>query len=371
MRVAQIIDNLRVGGAQSLLVTLQETLPPGAVELDFLVLSAGQEMVEPSLRRQLEERGARIFTFPGKNLPDQGRFRRLLRHLRTTSYDLVHTHLTYANILGGSAGRLAGRPVIATLHNVRPSHQSRLHLTLEGKALQWAACRIVAVGERVAAASRERWPALDIDVVPNAITMPSPTDWQTRQQLRQRLAGGTDGPLLLAVGRLTAQKGYPDLLAAFARVRQQEPAAVLLIAGAGDARPALETRLAELGLEGNVRLLGLRDDVPALLSAADLFVSASHWEGMPVAVLEAMGAGLPVVATNVGDVSQVVTEGTGILVPAQEPERLADAIGALLADEDRRRAFGQAGRARVNEHFSARTWTERVLSLYREVAEEN
>lgn len=371
MHVAQIIDNLRVGGAQSLLVTLQETLPPGAVKLDFLVLSAGQEMVEPSLRRQLEEKGARIITFPGKSLPDQARFRRLFRHLQATSYDLVHTHLTYANILGGSAGRLADLPVIATLHNVRPSHQSRLHLAVEGKALQWAACRIVAVGERVAAASRKRWPALDIEVLPNAITLPSVPDPQTRQQLRQTLAGGTDGPLLLAVGRLTAQKGYPDLLAAFAKVRKQEPAAILLIAGAGDARPALEARLAELGLEGDVRLLGLRDDVPDLLAAADLFVSASHWEGMPVAVLEAMGAGLPVVATAVGDVPEVVTEGTGILVPAQDPKRLADAIGALLADEDRRRAFGQAGRARVNEHFSARTWTERVLSLYREVAEEN
>ena len=309
MRVAQVIDTLRVGGAQSLLVTLQETLPRDEVTLDFIVLGAGSEMVAPPLRRQLEAGGAQVVTLPGRSLLDGRRFWRLLRHLRQTPYDVIHTHLTYANILGGSAGRLSGAPVVGTLHNVQPSHQAAAHLAVEGQVLRRAARRVLAVGERVAGAARERWPALSVEVLPNAVNLPDPITPQERMAVRREMGADPEAPVLLAVGRLTAQKGYPDLLAAFSHVGVCAPAARLWIAGGGEARPALEQLIEELGLEARVELLGVREDIPRLLGAADLFVSASQWEGMPIALLEAMGAGLPVVATAVGDVPQVVTGG--------------------------------------------------------------
>jgi glycosyltransferase involved in cell wall biosynthesis len=164
------------------------------------------------------------------------------------------------------------------------------------------------------------------------------------------------------------QKGYPDLLEAFAVIRRRFSSAVLLIAGDGPQGAELEARRASLGLEDSVHLLGARDDVPELLAAADVFVTASRWEGLPVAVLEAMAAGLPVVATAVGDVPNVLAEGAGVTVPPRDPAALAAAVCALLETPEERARVAAAAIARVRSRYSAARWAERLLELYAEVA---
>jgi glycosyltransferase involved in cell wall biosynthesis len=356
-----VIDTLQVGGAQSLLVTLAQKWPPERARPDVITL---QEIGATGPGARLVEAGAHVMALPGRGLLDGGRFRRLVSQIRAGGYDAVHTHLAYANIAGLAAARLAKRPAVATLHNVRPSHQPATIIALEGLALRCWARLVVAVGPQVAATYRSRWPGLAIEVLPNAVTAPAPMAAGERLARRRALLGDGEGPLLLAAGRLTRQKGYPDLLAAFDHVRPLYAGARLLIAGGGPDEAAIAGEIRQRRLGAAVRLLGRRDDVPELMQAADLFVSASHWEGLPVAVLEAMAAGLAVVATAVGDVPEVVTAESGILVPPRQPAALAAAIVALLADPERRASLGAAGAQRVASCYGAEAWVARLLALY-------
>ncbi|MGH2524638.1 MAG: glycosyltransferase, partial [Anaerolineales bacterium] len=173
-----------------------------------------------------------------------------------------------------------------------------------------------------------------------------------RAAIRAELAGDPARPLLVAVGRLSHQKGYGDLLTAFATLRQTHPHAALIIAGGGGRHAELSAQIASLHLDHHAWLLGARNDVPRLLAASDIFVSASHWEGLPVAVLEAMAAGLPIVATSVGDVPRVVSAEAGLIVPPHQPDLLAGALRTLLDNPVQRQRLGEAARAYVTRNHS-------------------
>lgn len=183
-----------------------------------------------------------------------------------------------------------------------------------------------------------------VEVVPNPA--PELPDSPTRAETRAAL--GLDGPALGAAGRLTPQKALGDALAALARV----PGVQLLVRGDGPERAALERQAAELGLDGRVRFLGAgtRDDVVRLFRAVDAALLTSAWENMPHAVLEALAAGTPVVATAVGGVPEVVRDGeNGLLVPAGDVEAIAEAIRRIVEDEGLRRSLAAAARASVAE----------------------
>ena len=137
----------------------------------------------------------------------------------------------------------------------------------------------------------------------------------------------------------------------------------------GDGRlfEAVRAHVKNLGLQDSVRMLGQRDDVAQLLAASDLFVSASHREGLPIAALEAMMAGLPVLATDVGDMPRLITPDTGRLVPAHRPDLLAEALAELLADPEKLLTMGQAARQRAAGEYSMALCVERYMALYQEV----
>jgi glycosyltransferase involved in cell wall biosynthesis len=171
-------------------------------------------------------------------------------------------------------------------------------------------------------------------------------------------------PRLVTVGRLAAPKDAVTLVRALSALRGRSFEAVFV--GDGPDRPAVEEEVRRLGLESVVELLGERDDVPELLATADVFVLSSHSEGLPLSILEAMATGLPVVASNVGGVSEVVVEGdTGLLVPPGDAQSLAAAIERLLEDPVLRRRLGEAGRIRAAEHFDLAAVHEAHLDLYR------
>jgi len=129
----------------------------------------------------------------------------------------------------------------------------------------------------------------------------------------------------------------------------------------------IRSLISRLSLEKNVLLLGARQDVPRLLAASDLYVSSSHWEGLPLAILEAMMAGLPVVATDVGDIPRLITADTGLVIPPHQPRAIAEAIAELLRDPGQLREMGAAARARAMQDYSPRVWMERLLNLYRQL----
>jgi glycosyltransferase involved in cell wall biosynthesis len=204
-------------------------------------------------------------------------------------------------------------------------------------------------------------------VIPNAVATPEPLGARERAALRAELGVVDGAPLLIAVGRLVPQKAPLDLVRAFAQVRTLGPAPALWIVGRGRLEDSLAREIARLGIGDRVRMLGLRSDVPRLLAASDVFVSASHWEGLPVAVLEAMAVGLPVVATGVGDVPRALGVDSGVLPSPRDPAAIARAVAQLIADPARRRQLGARGRERVRAHFGTRAWAERHMALYTEV----
>lgn len=366
MRVIQMIDLLHWGGAQKLLVTFAGAAQ--AQGITTTVISLREDSDTPVIARELQQLGAEVLVFEGQGLFDPRRIWRLSRYLRQHA-DVLHTHLTYANIIGALAARLAGVPVVASIHNVRDDepYYHPLKERIESGVLRFLVQRVVAVGHIVADVNRARLKGRAQRIIPNAVDFPAPIDEATRAALRREMVGDPTRPLILSVGRLSPQKAYADLLSAFAELRTVHPRAALAIAGDGPLRAELEQQLAALELQGHAHLLGVRNDVPALLEASDLFVSSSHWEGLPIAVLEAMAAGLPVVATSVGDVPRVIVDGTGTLVPAQAPAALASAIAAFLDDPAAMEAAGRAARAHVEAHHSPQSWTAQLLALYREL----
>ena len=189
----------------------------------------------------------------------------------------------------------------------------------------------------------------------------------TRTQVTPEAAGIPDGvPLLLAVGRLIAQKDHPTLLRAFARVRERHPDARLAILGSGPLEAATRTLVHELALDDAVVLPG-RQEPGDWLARADAFVHTSRWEGFGIVLLEAMLASLPIVATSVSAVPEVVLDGeTGLLVGEGDVEALAAALDELLADPERARRLGAAGLQRARSEFSVARMTEQTIDVYRQ-----
>ena len=157
------------------------------------------------------------------------------------------------------------------------------------------------------------------------------------------------------------------MLEAFCILHAKYPTASLVIAGEGSLEDELADKVNDLGLREHVFFIGFRDDVRRIMSAVDIYVNSSYWEGTPVSVLEAMAAGLPVVATNVGENPYLLDSSCGILVPPKQPQKMAEALGRLLDSPQKRIAFGQIVRKRVQENYSPDAWCNSVLKLYAQV----
>lgn len=286
--------------------------------------------------------------------------RDVLAAVRAERPDLLHTHLVHGDVYGSLAASLTRTPYVSSRHN-----DDRYLLgpfRYVDRAFARGACRLIAISDavRVFLERAGHDPAklttirYGLDELPAAASVPTPDD-----------AGIPVGaPLALAVGRLIEQKDHATLLRAFARVHERLPDARLAILGAGPLEAQTRALAGELGL-GDVVALPGRTEIGAWLRRADVFVHTSRWEGFGIVLLEAMLAGLPVVATRVSAVPEVVADGkTGALVEAGDAEGVARELGALLADPERARALGEAGRARARSEFSVARMTEETLAVY-------
>lgn len=366
VKILQIIDLLQWGGAQKMQVFLAEQLQNRDVELTIVSLNASMGSPVPDVLRQ---RGMRVVVFPFPKFLSFRSFWGLFDFIRREKFDLIHTHLTYSNILGTIIGRMTGTPVIASLRTAGydPRYHRPLRQLVETVVVKYGAQRIMANGRAVAELGRKRFAPRKIDTLLNAIDLPAPLSDGERLALRTELTGDATRPIVISVGRLDLPKGFPDLIEAFAIVKRSQPRAALVIAGDGPLCEELESQVKQLQLEETVFLLGQRDDVPHLLKAGDLYISSSHWEGLPVSVLEAMASGLPVLATSVGDMPYLVLPETGILVPPHQPGQLAQEILSLLSQPKRLEQMGAAGREHIQKNFSPAVWVRQLLTLYASV----
>jgi len=378
LRVCQMIDTLDWGGAQVILVQMTKAMCQRGIDVSVVSLVDGSKRKSQNpapYSDQLIELGVPIEQVPARGIGNLKRISRLVSYLRNGKFDVLHTSLQYANILGNIAGRLAGVPVVSSLHSteVDPLHYEPTRYRLENFLLHHAASRVIAIGYAVASANQRRVGSRHVDIIPNAVSIPPLLSNHRRQKIRLELTGDAERPLVISVGRLSPPKCYDDLLEVFAGVRNERPDAFLAIVGDGSLRQELEAKIASLNLNDDVLLTGARTDVSDLLGAADLYVSSSNREGLSVAMLEAMAAGLPVISTDVGDAPHLLASrpdqpAVGILVPASQPQPLMHAIINLLDDPAQAARMGSAARQRVIDENSIDGWCDRILSLYGEVS---
>lgn len=281
---------------------------------------------------------------------------------------LVHAHGLRPGLLAALALRGRGVPLVVTWHTKREAEGPRARVVrLMERRVARAAAVVLGASSDLVDRARDRG-ARDARLAPVAVPAPRrapETGDGARQKARAEL-GAVERALLLAVGRLDAASGHGPLLDAARHWRSLDPAPLLVIAGEGPDRAVLQHRIDTEGLP--VRLLGRRDDVPELLAAADVCVLSSRWEARSLLAQEALHAGVPLVATAVGGVPELVGEAAE-LVPYGDPGALADAVIRLLGDPERRAELTAAGRARTAEWPTEDDTVAHVLSVYDELVQ--
>jgi glycosyltransferase involved in cell wall biosynthesis len=369
MRIVTVLTSLGVGGAEKLALAVAERMAARGHDLAMLSLM-------PRLPEQWPTTLPVVYLDIRKNPASiASGFRRGRRFLREFRPDLVHSHSFHANILARllTIG-VPGAPravVVSTVHNVYEGGWMRMMAYRLTDGLSQCTVAISEAARerfvRAKAVNPQKCLVVQIGInVEEFAPDPARRAW-VRAELRA--AEGADADFVwLAAGRIVPAKDYPNLLRAFRELEQRQSDAQLWIAGGGTAAEFadLESLQHALGIRGKVLWLGLRRDLPALLDAADGFVLASAWEGMPQVLAEAMAMEKPVVATDVGGVRELVSD-HGKMVPAKKPEALAEAMLATMQRSGEERArLGRAAREQVVRQFSIEAAADRWEALYKE-----
>jgi len=360
VRIAHLIETDGPGGAERMLSLLAAELQRGGCPgVAFLPTRR-----EGWLEAELASAGVTVEYVP-LHRPFSPRFaRELAAAFRRHRVGLAHSHEFTMAFYGAWAARLAGIPHVITMHGSR-YYAARWRRRLALRAAIAATRGVVAVSHALAASLRsDLWlPHHRITVVPNGVRSPN----GVTTELRAELGLGPADRLVLAVGNLYPVKGHRDLVSALAQLVPRHPTLHAAIAGRGELEMALREEAATRGIGGRLHLLGLRGDVGSLLAAADVFVLPSRSEGLPLALLEAMFAGRPIVATRVGEVPTVLADGAaGLLVDPGSPDQLAAAIDRLLGDPALAQTLGSRAQERANAEFHVSRMVERYASLYRD-----
>jgi glycosyltransferase involved in cell wall biosynthesis len=363
MKVLHATKVQGIGGAEQHLLALLPALRESGVDARFLSLDAGGDAER--FHRALDDRGV-----PWKRVRSGLDLSPVLaanvvRAVRAEGPDLLHTHMVHADVYGSLAAHILRTPFVSTRHN-----DDRYLLgpfRYVDRAFMHGVRRIVAISDAVrdfhirAGLAAEKLvtihyglddaPTAPSDVTPVAVGIPA------------------DAPLVLAIGRLIEQKDHATLLEAFARVHRTHPSARLAILGWGPLEVATKERVHRLGLDDSVFVLG-RVEPRDWLARADVFAHTSRWEGFGIVLLEAMLSSLPVVATRVSAIPEIVVDGeTGLLAAPGDATAVADALARLLDDVELRRRLGASGLERAHEEFSVQRMVDQTIRVYNEALE--
>lgn len=362
--VAHVVQNLQTGGLERVVINLMR----GVNRLDYrsilFILGEGGKLVD-----ELEQDGLEFVALNKKPGMDYRLFGRMARHFKREVVDVVHAHNFSPLVYGAVAGRLSGASgVVYTAHGVKTSGRRKQSLFQRFRLVD----KMVFVSDDARSVAVERGGV----AVRNILTIVNGVDLDRysvspagdRETKRREVGISPGAEVVGIVARLTPAKDHSNLFRAFKRVLSVTPGARLLVVGDGELRGELEAEVIELGVQGEVIFLGDRSDVPDLLGIMDVFVLSSYTEGLAMTLLEAMAAGLPIVATRVGGNTEAVVDGqTGFIVPPRDERALAGAVLELLEDKERAREMGRMGRARAVEKFGTDTMVREYEKLYRSV----
>jgi glycosyltransferase involved in cell wall biosynthesis len=366
MRILFLSTSMGMGGADSQLLSAAHGMRSRGHEVRIVSLTRLGPMGLEAQRAGIPTESLEM----RRGVPDPRGLVRLARLVRSWRPDVLHSHMVHANLMARVLRLITPVPVmVSTIHNI-----------YEGGRLWMAAYQLTnALVDHVTIVSqaaadrfvRERIvPRSLLTVIPNGVDTEQfrRISRETGRSVRQSL-GLEQEFVWLAVGRFEIAKDYPNMLRGFSRVRERFPHAVLLLVGRGSLQSETERLAQSLALGSGVRFLGVRDDVAQVMSAADGYVMSSAWEGMPMVLLEAAAAGLPIVATRVGGNHEVVRDGeSGFVVPPRDHEVLGRAMLQLMElSETERRSMGDRGRDVIRAHYGLNRVVERWEELYRDV----
>ena len=383
VRVLRVIGRMNLGGPAYHVALLSGRLDRARFET--LLVSGRAGPGEEDFREPAERYGARIQTLPSlgpriRPLSDLRALAALVRLTRTFRPHIVHTHTSKAGIVGRAAALLAGRrrPVVVhtyhghVLEGYFGPARTLVYRVLE-RLLARVTDRLICVSEanvddlvRLGVAPRPKF-----EVVPLGLELEDfrAADPAAARAFREEIGAGVDEVVVTYVGRLVPVKRVDLLLRGVARAQAAGAPIRLVIVGDGELRPQLERLARQVGLDGRVRFLGYRTDVAPITAGSDIAVVTSDQEGTPVSLIQAAAAGLPLVATRVGGVADVVSEGGGLLVPPRDEQGVADALAELAEDAELRERMGAVAQAHVVSRFSSGRLVERIERLYEALLE--
>jgi glycosyltransferase involved in cell wall biosynthesis len=369
VRVAQVVTKF-VAGAGGITLRGALGLDPDRYAVTILAADGGPLFMQAELAgiETIRLRHMSPTINPGEDVRG---VRELVGHLGRGRFDLVHTHSAKAGATGRIAARRVGVPAIVhsfhgfPFHDFQSPARRAAYIAIERRLARFTdqfvtdGGAIAAEAVRLGIAPAERIRAIDSPVETEVPTVSA----ETRAQARRLLGIPPEVPVIGSVGRLDYQKAPEDMVAAIAALGR--PDVRMVWVGDGDLRARVERRIARAGLTGRFLLLGERQDVPALLPGFDVFAMSSLYEGLPCAVVEAMTCGVPVVATAVNSVPEVVVPGkTGLLVPTRDPAGLARALGYLLDHTDEAAAMASKARLRLGDRFRAESIGRDLTAVY-------
>ena len=359
-RVALVVDRLAPGGKERIVATLAMQFRQMGVETTVICLHSPGE-----LAGEVTAAGVEVVSIDSTTRWDVPAIGRLAEAIRVACPDVVNVHdrssLPYVRAASRHAG---GKPIILSCHGLLiASHRAKLIQAIAAGDL--AALTAVAphVADSYVASLGTTAP---VAVIPNGVVFP-PVHAELRDQVRRSLDIEPDVFVFLAVGTIKREKGYPDLLAACELLHKQRPDFRLVIAGGTDDEiywRVIQHAITGGHLERIVKFLGHHADTDGLYAMADAYVLPSRTEGLPLAVLEAASAGLPIIATDVGDVGNVLDGGAGLLVEPGDPDALAEAMNGLMDSAELREDLGRAAAARMRKDFGAETMARSYIELY-------
>lgn len=347
------------GGAERVISNLSASLDPARYRAILCLFRPGW------IQEHTENRGVRTYVIPTQGMFDWRWVLRVKRLLKDEHVDLIHAHEFDANVQGTFVAALSGVPLVATVHG-KNYFWEKLRRRL---AYQWVSrnATMVAVSENLKQFIVEKV-GVDsghVKVVYNGVDLLPHCGPADIDQCRKELDLPTGDQIVGVVGNLYPVKGHQYLIAAIPAVLAKCPNTTFIFAGRGQLEGELKEQAHQLGVAQKVRFLGLRQDIPRILAVLHAFVLPSLSEGLSMAILEAMVAGKPVIATDVGGNPELVEDSeTGYLVPSQNSQALADRLISLLMNRDRALQFGKVGQLRAQGQFSLRTMVREYQGIY-------